>query len=101
MTPGEITLVPRPNPLPTDLHGWLQTFVRSTFFASFDDREADRLMLDVEDICRPDAYWSLANPGMGVKPAESTASEAEKSESHGWEIMYMRLRGLAYSPAKM
>ncbi len=98
MTPGEITLVPRPSPLTTDLRGWLQTFVRSTFFAPFEDAKADQYITEVENTCRPDAYWSVENPGMGLKPVEEAAAAARGASTHGWEVMYVRLRGVAYRP---
>ena len=97
LRPELIELVPRPTPLPTDMFGWLQTFVRGSWFATFDDEEAEKLMKEVEVICRPDAYWSLETPGMGIKPTEEdSATKRTSSSLQGWEVMYVRLRGVAY-----
>ena len=98
LRPGFIEIVPRPTPLPTDMLGWLQTFVRSSWFASFDDQVADKFMKEVADMCRPDAYWSIETPGMGDEPAEKdSATRRVSSPSEGWWIMYVRLRGVAYN----
>jgi len=89
MEPGDIVLVPRPTPLPTDLLGWLQTFARNTFFASWNEEEAQKLMEEAAEICRPDNYWCNAEPGTGRKQPEGGVAD------EGWEIMYVRLRGTA------
>jgi hypothetical protein len=89
MKPGEVVLVPRPTPLPTDLVGWLKTFARNTFFTSYSDEDAQMMMEEVAEICRPDAYWHTAAPGAGTKPEQNAAGE------EGWEIMYVRIRGVA------
>jgi len=94
MIPGDIKLVPRPTPLPSDLRDWLNTFVRGTFFASFGDEDTEVSLSEVEEMCRPDAYWSLDNPGMGMKPDEGIGA-LQESSTYGWEIMYVRLRGIA------
>ncbi len=91
MLAKEVKLVPRPSPLPTSLAGWLKTFARSTFFAQFNDDEAAALIEEVVEIARPEAYWSEINPGMGIKV------EGEEGE-HGWQVMYVRLRGVALAP---
>lgn len=87
LQPGEVALYPRPTPLPTDIVGWVTTFARSTFFAAFSDNEANELMKEVQELCRPDAYWSVETPGRGMISTDS--------KSDGWEIMYVRLRGMA------
>lgn len=69
--------------------GWLKTFARNTFFAKWKDDEAEQMMKETADICRPDTYWSSASPGSGSKPR--TGSDYKE----GWEIMYVRLRGVA------
>ncbi|MCB1529321.1 MAG: methyltransferase domain-containing protein [Hyphomicrobiaceae bacterium] len=46
-----IGLFPRLTPLPTGMHGWLDTF-RATFFAAFGDR-AEEARRSVEDLLRP------------------------------------------------
>lgn len=96
MTSSGLELVPRPTPLTTDLHGWLKTFVENTFFVSYSEQEAEQLIKEIEDICRPDAYWSLENPGMGLKQE----NEDQSLSPHGWEIMYVRLRGVAHRLAE-
>ncbi|ORY32189.1 S-adenosyl-L-methionine-dependent methyltransferase [Naematelia encephala] len=88
-TPLHVELIPRPTPLSTDLLGWLQTFARNTFLAEYDDEQAQRLLIEVADICRPDAFWSDDNPGEGVVAAEAG------SGAQGWQVMYVRLRGVA------
>jgi hypothetical protein len=87
MTPGEIALVPRPTPLTTDLRGWLETFARRSFLSALEEKEADAILDEVQEACRPDAYWNDASPGMG--------SQKGASGKEGWEIMYVRLRGTA------
>lgn len=91
LQPTHVTLIPRPTPLPTDLVGWLQTFVRNTYFASWDDEEAQKMMEEVAEICRPDAYWCSATPGEGRKPT------TEAAYNEGWELMYVRIRGQAFT----
>lgn len=91
--PGDIALFPRPTPLPTDIVGWLTTFARKTFFAAYSDAEADDLMKEVQELCRPDAFWSSATPGRGVALAPGSTADS------GWEVMYVRLRGVATLPA--
>lgn len=96
MLPSDnIALFPRPTPLPGDLVGWLQTFVRNTFFAQFDAEEQERLMYRVQEIARVDNYWNNSTPGSGVKGAQGVVGKGEE----GWEIMYVRLRGTATKPA--
>jgi hypothetical protein len=94
MTPGEIHLVPRPTPLTTDLFGWLTTFARNTFFSQFSDADANELMLEVEEMCRPDNYWSNATPGIGIK-GDAAKGVKGADPQDGWEMMYVRLRGTA------
>lgn len=48
-------------------------------------------MKEVEDLVRPDCYWSDDAPGAG-------AGGGGKGES-GWELMYVRLRGTATVPS--
>jgi hypothetical protein len=86
MTPGHIALVPRPTPLTTDVRGWLATFARRSFLAAFAEEDADDILNEVQEVCRPDAYWNDERPGMG---SEGGAGK------EGWEIMYVRLRGTA------
>ncbi|TXT04927.1 hypothetical protein VHUM_04010 [Vanrija humicola] len=88
MTPGSVALYPRPTPLTTDLVGWLTTFARNTFLAGLPSSEADALMQEVADICRPDSYWNDAAPGDATNAANTAGKD-------GWEIMYVRLRGIA------
>lgn len=92
MEPGEVGLFPRPTPLPTDLVGWLTTFARKTFLSAYTQAEADTMMKEVAEICRPDAYWCTAMPGAGEKPPASATSYEE-----GWEVMYVRIRGVGWS----
>jgi len=91
MTPRSLTLVPRPTPLDTDIRGWLDTFARGSFLAHMPIDEQDSILDEVAEICRIDCFWSMDNPGMGVAPPGQTANDEQ-----GWEIMYVRLRGVAY-----
>jgi hypothetical protein len=92
-----IALFPRPTALPGDLVGWLHTFARKTFFQNYSTEEQDRLLNEVQEICRPDNYWNDSYPGSGAAGAGSEKSGGEAKE--GWEIMYVRLRGTASKPA--
>ena len=95
LVPSEnIALFPRPTALPGDLKGWLDTFARKTFFVQFDKEEQDRLIHEVQEICRPDNYWNDSYPGSGA----SGRSSADDAAKDGWEIMYVRLRGTATKP---
>ena len=93
---ANVALVPRPTALPGDLKGWLHTFVRKTFFVQFDTDEQDRLIDEVQEMCRPDNYWNDSYPGLGVSSEASKESNAAAKD--GWEIMYVRLRGTATKP---
>lgn len=88
MTPRDVKLVPRPNPLPTGLAGWIKTFAQNTMLSGFDPAKTDQLVSNVVEMCRPAMYWSTDNVGMGVKPVKEDGE-------HGWEVMYVRLRGIA------
>jgi len=87
MTPLGTGLYPRPTPLPTGLQGWLKMFARNTFLPGLDPRLCDEILNEVEDICRVDMYWNDGHPGMGE-------GDVKKGEE-GWELMYVRLRGVA------
>lgn len=89
MLPNDVELHQRPTPLSTDLYGWLQTFARNTFFAKFCDEEANEMMQEVVETCRPDCYWCDSNPGIGAKP------DADAPGDDGWVVHYVRLRGHA------
>ncbi|WWD18228.1 hypothetical protein CI109_102678 [Kwoniella shandongensis] len=91
LTPQNVQLVPRPTPLPGTLSAWLLTFARNSFLSSFSDDEANKLISQVEELCRIDNYWSEENPGAGIAP-----SETPKKGEEGWEVMYVRLRGVAF-----
>ncbi len=65
-----MTLVPRFTPLPTDVKGWLMTFVRGSFLQGMPDEEAESIMDEVHEICKVDCRDSQGN----------------------WAMMYMRLR---------
>ncbi|EIW73104.1 hypothetical protein TREMEDRAFT_26852 [Tremella mesenterica DSM 1558] len=93
LKPTQIALHPRPTALNTDIIGWLETFVRNTFFISLSESEAVKLMEEIQEDCRVDCYWSSSSPGIGIK---SDQEKGEKKE--GWEIMYVRLRGLLVKP---
>ncbi|ODO12094.1 hypothetical protein I350_00880 [Cryptococcus amylolentus CBS 6273] len=93
-TPSNVHLAPRPTPLPTSLEGWLTTFARSSFLSSFSDTDAATIMQEVAEIARVDNYWSVENPGMGVK-----GQEGQEAQEEGWEVMYVRLRGVAFAPS--
>lgn len=60
--------------------------------AAYSQQEADAMMEEVSEMTRPDAFWSDAAPGSGVLPPQ-VGGEDHKS---GWEIMYVRLRGVAH-----
>ncbi|OWZ62728.1 hypothetical protein C366_01499 [Cryptococcus neoformans Tu401-1] len=92
LIPSNVHLVPRPTPLPTTLEGWLITFARNSFLSSFNDDEAKTIMKEVVEICRVDSYWSNENPGTGVKGS----SEGGEGGESGWEVLYVRLRGVAH-----
>lgn len=94
MNPCDVELHQRPTPLTTDLFGWLKTFARNTFFAEFPDKEANAMMQEVVESCRPDNYWCDALPGLGMKP--SSADEGNE----GWNVHYVRLRGSATAPRR-
>ncbi|WVQ85734.1 hypothetical protein IAT38_007901 [Cryptococcus sp. DSM 104549] len=91
LTPSNVHLVPRPTPLPTSLEGWLKTFARNSFLSTFSDEDAAAIMHETAELSRVDAYWSDENVGMGV-PGKAGGEE-------GWEVMYVRLRGVAHKPA--
>ncbi|WVQ71308.1 hypothetical protein IAR50_000835 [Cryptococcus sp. DSM 104548] len=90
-TPSNVHLAPRPTPLPTSLQGWLTTFARSSFLSTFDEKEASAIMQEAAEMARVDNYWSVDKPGMGVK--------GQEGEEDGWEVMYVRLRGVAFAPS--
>lgn len=68
--PIEVLLVPRFTPLPSNVLGWQQTFVRGSFLRELSDEEAESIMKEVQDICSIDCKDSQGN----------------------WAMMYMRLR---------
>lgn len=72
--------------------GWLKTFARNTFMASYSQQEADVMMGEVSEMTHPDSFWSDAAPGSAVLSGQ-LGGEGYKS---GWEIMYVRLRGVAH-----
>jgi hypothetical protein len=82
-------LYPRPTPLPTGLKGWLKMFARNTFLTGLEADVCDEITKEVEDVCRVDMYWNDAYPGMGE------GESAEEQGEDGWEMMYVRLRGVA------
>lgn len=87
MTPLDTGLYPRSTPLPTGLQGWLKMFARNTFLPGLDPKVCDEILKEVEDVSRVDMYWNDGHPGMGE-------GDVEKGEE-GWELMYVRLRGVA------
>ncbi|BEI82382.1 hypothetical protein CcaverHIS002_0302500 [Cutaneotrichosporon cavernicola] len=91
LQPVQVDLVPRPTALSTDMVGWLKTFARNSFMMAFNQTEADKMMDEVSEMTRPDAFWCDSAPGAGIL-ADSPCAEACPS---GWEIMYVRLRGIA------
>ncbi|KAJ9104179.1 hypothetical protein QFC20_004616 [Naganishia adeliensis] len=80
--PLSIALHPRPTRLPTSLYGWLQTFARRSFLASFSETEAEEIMREVEEVCAPDCRYEEVD--------EVTGEVVER-----WETMYVRLRFVA------
>lgn len=90
MIPEQVELHQRPTPLTTDLFGWLKTFARKTFLAKFSDEEADEMMREVVETCRPDCYWCDDHPGVGAQPCAGT-----QPGNSGWVVHYVRLRGCA------
>jgi hypothetical protein len=80
--PLNVELYPRPTRLPTSLHGWLQTFARSSFLVSFDDAEAEAIMRQVEAACAPDCRYEEVDVETGEVKVR-------------WEVMYVRLRFVA------
>ena len=80
-TVDHASLTPRLTPLPTDLYGWLETFVRPTWLSSMDDATADRVMQEVVRRSEVDHR----HPGMGPL--------ATREQGYGqWALMYVRLR---------
>lgn len=55
--------------------------------AKFSDEDADEVMNEVQEMCRVDSYW-LDGP-------EVDSSDNQGGAKEGWEVMYVRLRGLA------
>jgi hypothetical protein len=47
------------------------------------------MMEETAEICRPDAYWCSTAPGAGRKLDDDRPAE------EGWEVMYVRIRGVA------
>jgi len=76
-----ISLNPRFTPLSTDLHGWLQTFARGSFLATFSDAEAEEVIAEIVGRCEVDCRMaSRVGQGAGTD---------------GWAVMYVRLRFVA------
>ncbi|WRT65997.1 uncharacterized protein IL334_002948 [Kwoniella shivajii] len=90
LTPQTVQLVPRPTPLPTSLRGWLDTFARNSFLSSLNDEDAGQVLDEVVELSRVDNYWSEKNPGVGLR----SNSDSDEGKD-GWEVMYVRLRGVA------
>ena len=65
-------------------------FARNTFLPGLDSKLCDEILKEVEDVCRVDMYWNDAHPGMG----EGQVKDGPRGEE-GWELMYVRLRGIA------
>ncbi|EIN12393.1 S-adenosyl-L-methionine-dependent methyltransferase [Punctularia strigosozonata HHB-11173 SS5] len=72
----EITLNPRFTPLNGPLVDWLRLFCRTSWLAAIDNKEAEEIMYEVQDMCRVDCMDSDGN----------------------WAIMYTRLRFKAVLP---
>ncbi|KIK64215.1 hypothetical protein GYMLUDRAFT_196071 [Collybiopsis luxurians FD-317 M1] len=70
---SHISLTPRYTPLEAGLIGWMNTFVRSPWLGDLSDKEANEIMEEVEDICRPDCQDGNGN----------------------WAMIYVRLRFVA------
>ncbi|KAG8698902.1 hypothetical protein FRC09_006947 [Ceratobasidium sp. 395] len=70
------SLHPRITPLPGHLNDWLHTFARTSALASMNDEEAQEVIQDISDACKPDM----------------------KDEHGGWAVMYVRLRFVAIRP---
>jgi hypothetical protein len=111
LEPSSIALYPRPTPLSTDLYGWLTMFIRNTAFSSFDDATAEGYMREIVDMCKIDCFWSDLDPVYGSKGSEGLSRSGEpgegdkgegkskgQEEEEGWNLMYVRLRGLAVKP---
>jgi hypothetical protein len=52
----------------------------------FNDKDADDIMEEVQEMCRVDSYWRDEEDG--------EAGEGGKAKE-GWQVMYVRLRGVA------
>lgn len=64
------SLHPRITPLPTDVAGWLETFVRTSFLAGMDEEEATSIIREVSKRCEVDL----------------------RDDQGRWTMMYVRLR---------
>ena len=72
-TVHEISLHPRPTPLPTGLEGWLRTFARVPVLGNLADDEAEDIIQEIVKMCEVDCM----------------------DASGHWTLMYVRLRFLA------
>jgi hypothetical protein len=72
---GQISLIPRPTPLPTGIRGWLETFERATL-DNIPRDERESFVRDVEALLRPEICDTQGN----------------------WTAHYVRLRFLAHKP---
>lgn len=96
-------LYPRPTPLSTDLHGWLTMFIRNTAFSTFSDDVAEQYMREIVEMAKIDTYWSDNEVGYGLENGNAHADVAGDAKDkgkaqEGWNLMYVRLRGLAVKP---
>jgi hypothetical protein len=73
----EITLAPRFSPLNGPLIDWVRLFCRNSWLTGMDDEEAEQIMKEVQDVCKPDCM----------------------DEDGNWAVMYTRLRFKAILPA--
>ena len=77
-------------------------FIRNTAFSSFSDEVAEQYMREIVGIAKIDTYWSdddLPAPGRsgGVEGIDKGKGQVAHAKE-GWNIMYVRLRGLAVKP---
>jgi hypothetical protein len=76
-------------------------FIRNTAFSSFDDATAEQYMREIVEISKSDCYWSDVDPAYGSKGntvAGGQEGKEGKEGQEGWNLMYVRLRGLAVKP---
>ncbi|KAF5371770.1 hypothetical protein D9758_003369 [Tetrapyrgos nigripes] len=89
------TLHPRITPVPAGLRGWLDLFVSNSWLKGLKGEEADKILKEVEDMCRVDLFYGGNGLGDGEKKEEDGKEGKEDKDEGGWGLMYVRLRFVA------